>query len=61
MLGKQLARMAKSMNTLKPQGPGKAFVAAEKWENSDETQTVALRLGYGVLYKNGADLSVRVE
>jgi hypothetical protein len=61
MLGKQRAWMVKSMNALKPQGPGKVFVAAEKWENSDETQDIALQLGYGVLYENGTDLSVHVE
>ena len=40
------------MNALKkPQGVGKVFVAGEYWEDGDETQTVALQLGYGVLYE----------
>jgi hypothetical protein len=63
MLVKQSMRMEKSMNALKkPQGVGKVFIAAEKWEYGNETQTAALRnFGYGVLYENGNDLSVRVE
>jgi hypothetical protein len=49
------------MNVLKkPARLGKVFVAGEYWENGDETQADALRLGYGVLYENGSDLSVVV-
>lgn len=51
--------MAKCMNILnKPAGLGKVFVAGEYWEDGDDTRTAALRLGYGVLYENGSDLSV---
>lgn len=51
--------MKKSMDVLnKSDGLEKVFVAGEYWSGGATMQNTALRLGYGILYENGSDLTV---
>jgi hypothetical protein len=42
----------------KPWQHGTVFIAGEYWENGKSLQIVAQRLGCGILFENGEDLTV---
>jgi len=55
-------RVEKTLDALKkPHAVSKVFLAGEYWVGGDETQTAALKAGYGVLYEIGNDLAVHVS
>jgi hypothetical protein len=54
-----MERVEKSLNILgKSNCSGKVFLAGEYWRDGMAMQNLARKLGYGILYENGNDLTV---
>ena len=52
-------RLQKSVDVLgKNVTAARLFIAGKHWRNGESTKELARKMGYGILYENGTDLTV---